>query len=123
MSPFFETPPKGGGGGSAVRAVRGQTVYMGLTWGPKTKKKPNGIFGISVSIGSEKWSFAPFSMKIDCQYLCQKKQPKSMPLTEEPPFQPPPPRPWGSYDPSPTPPFGLFSACQRALLLQGGEGG
>ena len=40
MSSFFESPPPPppGGRGSSVRPVRGQTVGMGPTWGPKTKR-------------------------------------------------------------------------------------
>ena len=32
-------PQRGGGGGSAVRPLRGQTICMGPTWGPKKNKK------------------------------------------------------------------------------------
>ena len=44
--------PCRGGYGSSVRPLRGRTVCMGPTWGPKTNNKSeNGIFGISASRG------------------------------------------------------------------------
>ena len=93
---FRGPPPPQGVWSSSVRP-RGQTVRMGPTWGPKPLKK---FFGATASIGGQKSGHSPpFSMKTNCQDLCEQKRPKSRPLTERPLSSPAPPLP------SPPPPL------------------
>ena len=99
MSPVFK------GWGVFVRPLQGQTVCMGPTWVPKTKKKENGIFQISTR---KVFICPPFYEKKIAQYFSQ-KLPNSRPLTEKPHFQPPPlhPRVRGAH--TTPPPFGAIS--------------
>ena len=94
----------GGGGGSSVRPLwGGQTVCMGPTWGPKPKKNENGIFGISESRGSEKWSFPPVLITEIAKCFCQKMATIKAP-DRRAPFPPPhPPRGRGDYTTRPPP--------------------
>ena len=72
MGPFLKDPPGGGGGGgggSSVRPLWGQTVCMGLTWGPKPEKDKMA-FRISVLRGARKKVVCPpFDEKLQISNL------------------------------------------------------
>ena len=96
MSPFFKThppPPSPGGMGLFCQAVTGADGLHGTDMGTKnlkTKKSKWHFENQRVEGGQRSGHLPPFSMKLNCQYLCQKTAKIKAPDTRAP--SPPPPR-------------------------------
>ena len=95
MSPFSETPtpPDGGGGGALLSGHDGGRRCAWDRHGDRNPKKKCKwhFWNQRVDGGSEKWSPALFSMKVNCRCLCQKTAKTQAPDTRAP-SPPPPPR-------------------------------
>ena len=111
----WEIAPRGGLG-LCCQASAGADGLHGTDMGTNTRRKIKMASLDQASRGSDKWSFAPFSMKITCKMLCQKMAKAKAPDRRAPfpppppPLPPPPPGVMGLIRPPP-PVLGQVSTC------------
>ena len=119
---FFENPPPPGG--ALLSAHHGGRWSAWDRPGDQKPKPMQMAFVESARpLGSEKWSFALFSMKINCQYLCKCRNPgKIKAPNKRAPFPAPPsprgPLGGGRAHTIPAPPLGQLP-CASPLCFWG----